>query len=48
MRPGKTVADLLGWVVTARTLASLEILKPLDAEGREKDIVHDFLSGAIA
>jgi hypothetical protein len=41
------MANLQGWVVMARTLASLEILKPLDAAGREADIVPDFLSGAI-
>jgi hypothetical protein len=41
------MADLQGWVVMARTLASLEILKPLDAQGREVDVVPDFLSGFI-
>ena len=42
-----TMADLQGWVVIARTLASLEILKPLDPEGREKEVIPDFLSGSI-
>ena len=41
------MADLQGWVVIARTLASLEILKPLDSEGREKEVIPDFLSGSI-
>jgi hypothetical protein len=41
------MVDLEGWVVMARTLASLEILKPLDAQGREVDVVPDFLSGSI-
>jgi len=42
-----TLVDLEGWVVMARTLASLEILKPLDSEGREKEVIPDFLSGSI-
>ncbi|KAG8815407.1 hypothetical protein FRC17_000728 [Serendipita sp. 399] len=46
--PGQELAEREVWMAMASVLSSLKVMKPLDADGNERDVPAIFLSGSIS
>ncbi|KAG8849117.1 hypothetical protein FRB91_010219 [Serendipita sp. 411] len=46
--PGQELAEREVWIAIVMVLSTLKIMKPLDAEGKEKEVPATFLSGSIS